>query len=265
MKFLVQAVPNLMEITSKTSTKDIIDTVAGAYGSDIMLRQAQKVKAYLLRRQKKQKRNKCGRCGQEGHNKRNCLQRQPQQRTGSVPSLETIDAMQSDADGEDLPTSASDEQTPRTQEQHCRICHQAGHNRRNCRQKDAQSNEVTASASASAPAPAPAPAPQSSSNKLTRNGNVQRRVPGPVPVTTLTEDAQYTYTAAADMPDDQIFHSPTIAVMPSDTSSRPPPVLHTNVFAAQEAARLMQEAARLTQEAARLNHQAANLMASVLG
>jgi len=264
MKFLVQAVPNLMEITSETSTKDTIDTVAGAYGSDIMLRQAQKVKAYLLRRQKKQMRNKCGRCGQEGHNKRNCLQRQSQQRTGSVPSLEAIDAsMQSDADGENLPTSDSDEQTPRTQEQHCRICHQAGHNRRNCRQKGAQSNEVTASASASAPAPAPAP--QSSSNKRTRNGNVPRQRPEPVPVTTLTEDVQYNYAAATDMPDDQIFHSPSIAVMPSKTSSRPPPVLHTNVFAAQEAARLMQEAARLTQEAARLNHQAANLMASVLG
>jgi len=267
MKFLVQAVPNLMQITSETSTKDIIDAVARAYGPDIMLRQAQKVKAYLLR---KQKQTKCRRCAQEGHNRRNCPQRQSQQRTRSGPSSETMDAtMQSDADEDELSTSDSDEQAPRTQEQHCRICHQVGHNRRNCPQKGAQSDHIAAPAPASAPvsAPvsAPAPAPQLSSNKRTRKGNVPRRLPEPIPVTTMTEDTQYSYTAPPDMSDNQIFHSPDVAVMPPNTSSRPPPIVHRNVFAAQEAARLMQEAARLTQEAARLNHQAANLMASVLG
>lgn len=263
LKFLVYAVPNLLEITSETPTKDIIDAVARAYGSNIMLRQAQKVKAYLLRKQK-QNQNQCRRCGREGHTKRNCPQQQPQQRTGSGPSSETMDAtMQSDADGEDISSSDSHVQAPRTQEQHCRICHQAGHNRRNCRQKDSQSNLV--SAVPPAPAPAPTPAPALPLNKRPRNGDVQRRLHDAAPITTRTEDTQYSYTAPPDMSDNHIFHSPAGAAMPSDPSSRPPPIIHTNVFAAQEAARLMQEAARLTQEAARLNHQAANLMASVLG
>ena len=267
MKFLVQAVPNLMEITSETSTKDIIDAVARAYGPDIMLRQAQKVKAYLLR---KQKHNKCRHCGQAGHTKRNCSQRQSQHQSGSGPSSETVDAsMQSDADGEELPSSDTDEPVPRTQEQHCRICHQVGHNRRNCRQQEFRPTAISASAPAPAPAPpprpVPIPAPAPSSNKRTRNRTLLGSLPEPITVRTMLEGAQYSYTAPPDISDHQIFHSPDVGVMPPSTSSRPPPTVHTNVFAAQEAARLMQEAARLTQEAARLNHQAANLMASVLG
>ena len=266
LSFLVQAVPNLMEITSETSTKDIIDAVARAYGPDIMLRQAQKVKAYLLR---KQKQNKCRRCGQEGHNKRNCPQHQSQQRTGSDPSSETIDAsMHSDADGEDLDSSGSDHPAPSTQEQHCRNCHQVGHNRRNCRQRAPQTALVSLPAPAPVPIPIPTPAPASapSSNTRTRTQAMQRRLPQPIPVTTMTEDTHYSYTTAPpEMSHNPMFHAPGIPVIPTNTSSRPPPIVHTNIFAAQEAARLMQEAARLTQEAARLNHQAANLMASVLG
>ena len=278
MKFLVHAVPGLMEVTSETSTKDIIDAVTRAYGSQIMLRQAQKVKAYLLR---KNKHNKCRLCGQEGHNKRNCPQRQSQQRAGSGPSSETMDAtMQSDADGEGVSNSNSEEEAPRTQEQHCRICHQSGHNRRLCPQKDAQQQVIQAPPPAP-PVPRPVPGPVPSSNKRSRVRPAQRPMLGPVPdishhdlaghdeqgqrAVSMAEDAHYTYTAQPDMSDNNLFQSPGVAVLPPASSSRAAPIVHTNVFAAQEAARLMQEAARLTQEAARLNHQAANLMASVLG
>lgn len=249
MKFLVNAVPRLVDVTGETSTKEIIEVVSRAYGQEIMLRQAQKVKAHLLR---KRKHNKCRRCGQEGHNKHNCPQRQSRQQAGSGPSSETMEAtIQSDSDGEDESSSDSYDEPPRTQEQHCRLCHQAGHNRRNCRQKGSQPNII--------------PAPPPSANNRPYNRAVQRPQLEPAAVTTITEDPQYSYSAPPDMSDNNIFQSPGVAGIPFDSSSRTAPVVHTNVFAAQEAARLMQEAARLTQEAARLNHEAANLMASVLG
>lgn len=248
MKFLINAVPKLMEVTSETSTKDIIEVVSRAYGQEIMLRQAQKVKAYLLR---KRKHNKCRRCGQDGHNRRNCQQQQSQQQAGSGPSAENIDAtMQSDSEGEELSSSDSYDEPPRTQEQHCRLCHQAGHNRRNCRQKGSQSQTV--------------PAPPPSTTNRPYNRAVQESLQ-PVAVTTMTEDPQYNFSDPPDMSDHNIFHSSGVPEIPSDSSSRAAPVVHTNVFAAQQAARLMREAARLTQEAARLNHEAATLMASVLG
>ena len=70
LKFLLEAVPKLMNVSLDTNIQEIIDTVAQTYGQKIPLRQAQKVKSALTDRVK----GPCRHCHQLGHTRRHCPQ-----------------------------------------------------------------------------------------------------------------------------------------------------------------------------------------------
>ena len=70
LKFLVDAVPKLMQVSLETSIHDIIATVEQKYGQKIPTRQAQKVKGHLVTRVK----GPCRHCHRMGHTKRHCPQ-----------------------------------------------------------------------------------------------------------------------------------------------------------------------------------------------
>ena len=70
LKFLVEAVPKLMNVTVETSIHDIITTVERKYGQKIPTRQAQKVKGHLVTRVK----GPCRHCHRMGHTRRHCPQ-----------------------------------------------------------------------------------------------------------------------------------------------------------------------------------------------
>ena len=70
LKFLVEAVPKLMNVTVDTSIHDIIATVEQKYGQKIPTRQAQKVKGSLVTRVK----GPCRHCHRMGHTRRYCPQ-----------------------------------------------------------------------------------------------------------------------------------------------------------------------------------------------
>lgn len=211
LRFLVEALPQLMTVTPETKTKEIIDLVSAKYGTVMMLRQAQKVKAALLR---KQKRNKCRRCGQEGHNKRNCPQR--------LESQHLSGPIQDDAEG-DLESSAgsnsSDEDDEddersgqrRGQEQHCRVCHNSGHNARRCPQREGQGTGNVDPAIEAQPHPPPQipspftippnPSPLNTRRSRPRNPNP----PQPVPTVLVPENPQYRYPPSPLAP---LSHTP---------------------------------------------------------
>lgn len=70
LKFLLEAVPKLLNVTIDTHTSEIIEAVARKYGQKIPTRQAQKVKGGLVTRIK----GPCRHCHQIGHTKRKCPQ-----------------------------------------------------------------------------------------------------------------------------------------------------------------------------------------------
>jgi len=72
LRFLLDAVPNLMNVTVDTSRHEIIKVVEQKYGQKIPVRQAQKVKAGLVDRV----RGPCRQCHQSGHTRRTCPQLQ---------------------------------------------------------------------------------------------------------------------------------------------------------------------------------------------
>lgn len=75
LKFLLEVVPQLMTVDRSTPTKAIIDAVKARYGSEIAMRQAQKVKATLIPKSTEQ--SSCA-CGSTDHAPENCPnERQP--------------------------------------------------------------------------------------------------------------------------------------------------------------------------------------------
>ena len=95
LKFLVEAVPTLMNVTLETSIHEIIDIVAQKYGQKIPTRQAQKVKSSLVTRVK----GPCRHCHRMGHTRRHC----PQLRASApgptdYPNGSNLDASRNDHD-----------------------------------------------------------------------------------------------------------------------------------------------------------------------
>ena len=70
LKFLLEAVPKLMNVTLDTNVQDIIDAVEKKHGQRIPTRQAQKVKSELAPRI----RGPCRHCQQIGHTRKHCPQ-----------------------------------------------------------------------------------------------------------------------------------------------------------------------------------------------
>ena len=70
LRFLLEAVPKLMKVTSETNVQEIIDAVEKKHGQRIPTRQAQKVKSGLAPRV----RGPCQNCQRVGHTRKRCPQ-----------------------------------------------------------------------------------------------------------------------------------------------------------------------------------------------
>lgn len=87
LKFLLEAVPKLVNVTLDTNILEIIEAVERKYGQKIPTRQAQKVKSNLTDRVK----GPCRHCHQLGHTRRRCPQL-----GDSAPGPMTFNALQRD-------------------------------------------------------------------------------------------------------------------------------------------------------------------------
>ncbi|KAG8525297.1 uncharacterized protein KY384_008941 [Bacidia gigantensis] len=96
LKFLVEAVPKLMNVNVETSIHEIISVVEQKYGQKIPTRQAQKVKGALVTRIK----GPCRHCHRLGHTRKLC----PQLKDASARSL----TFQSSSNLDFSPTGQSD-------------------------------------------------------------------------------------------------------------------------------------------------------------
>ena len=86
LKFLIAAVPQLLNLDEETTPRAIIDAVKAKYGQEINLRQAQKVKASLCPRSSR-KRSRTS----QSHQRDGQSNRSSQQRQGSLTHLEIQD------------------------------------------------------------------------------------------------------------------------------------------------------------------------------
>ena len=256
LKFLVEAVPKLLTIDKETTTATIIDAVEKKYGQKIALRQAQKVKQLLVPKTTKP----CRYCGLTGHSRHRCPQRQPT----SAGSNVTVQDEYFDDIPDRMQSESSDPDLPRQQEQHCRMCFQPGHNRRNCPQESGTAlslDEVPVSAQRTAsnrqhlhqfPMNGMAPAAE---NAMPVDPTISNGAQ--VPVSSTRQRAQFQQQR-------QSQNAP-LTLAPSTHNARMPMTqgIQTSARTAKdtqmEAARLMQQAARLGQEAARINTEAARL------
>ncbi|KAL8671010.1 MAG: hypothetical protein Q9168_004481, partial [Polycauliona sp. 1 TL-2023] len=82
LKFLLDVVPQLLDVSVTTTTSAIIDAVEQRYGQKIPLRQAQKVKREIAGRIH----GPCRYCNRGGHSRRNCPMRKEREASGiTVP------------------------------------------------------------------------------------------------------------------------------------------------------------------------------------
>lgn len=232
LKFLIEAIPKLINIEEDVTVNIIQEAIENKYGQKIPLRQAQKVKRALGAKPK----GPCRECRQMGHSKRTC----PQIHT-MVDDADRIGPSEPlDYGNGGMRVEFSDDDQNRTDRRSSR-CFQPGHSLAHCPDgadpmhlhDSAGSNyNVTASLTDFTNRQT---RDEASIDPNLRNGP-QR--PGP------------------DIPQVQRSHSSSIHHDPREQQRTP----HDT---RAEAARLMQQAARLMQEAAKLNFEAARLNASV--
>ena len=80
LKFLLEAVPRLLDVTLETHVQEIVDAIEKKYGQKIPVRQAQKVKNALQPRVL----GPCRHCRQAGHTRRHCPQLRHGTNTGEL-------------------------------------------------------------------------------------------------------------------------------------------------------------------------------------
>ena len=251
LKFLLEAVPNLLPVDEKTKTDEIIQAVEKKYGQTISTRQAQKVKRELCFR--KALSTFCQLCQQPDHGIQDCPHRQVSISDGTVvgaedPSGDIVGHLNG---GMDEGSSAGGEDRPRTAIR-CSVCSQTGHNRKNC--PDKPRSEAPPTESRFSPSAHPGPAPTA----FMANG-LQSRVP---------LDPSLSNDFHPGMQNVQRTAQPqeSVGVARSEAEQNRIAVIGP-IRSAQatrlEAAKLMQQAAKLMNEAARLNSEAARLTASV--
>ena len=246
LKFLLDAVPKLMNVTLDTNVVEIIETVERKYGQKIPTRQAQKVKASLTERVK----GPCRHCHQIGHTRKYCSQLRT-----SAPG--PMNYMNNGNAAEGLSNYANGHHDDGTYAD-------GG--------LDFDSGDERASD------------PIDYSNGHHPNGQNPAFIPGqPQPVPSITSSQPQQIGVAID-PDlanrlqRPNYGEPPVTIQPvaaRNTASTSQPNRAQSGKSTQsartpqesrlEAARLMQQAARLMQEAARLNSEAARLTASVAG
>lgn len=232
LKFLIEAVPKLINVDEEVTVNIIQDAVEAKYGQKIPLRQAQKVKRALGAKPK----GPCRECRQMGHSKRTC----PQAHTGMVDADHVRPGEPLDYDNGGMRVDFSDEEPPRTGRR-CSRCFQPGHSRTHCPDATDPLNLHNVSGTGyTVPTP--------------MNDYVSRQVRDDPSIDPNLRNG--TQRPGPDVPQMQRSHSSNIH---HEQHEQPRTPQDTRA----EAARLMQQAARLMQEAAKLNFEAARLTASV--
>lgn len=253
LKFLIEAVPKIIDMEEPITTTIIIEAVKRKYGQNLPLRQAQKVKRALGCKPH----GPCRECRRMGHSKKTCPQLYP---GGVNPnSMPRSDPLNLDANLDDsgmqvdstngVQAERSVDNRPRT-EHRCTRCFQPGHTRNHC------PIEVAPTASMDG-------AGVSQEGRGHPTNHVNGHAPDEVSIDpNLRSTTQRAVRSAVQQ------QSSGTAAQATDTQSNQTSMLHheqparTTQDTRLEAARLMQQAARLMQEAARLNAEAAKLTLS---
>ncbi|MCJ1442332.1 MAG: hypothetical protein MMC23_002826 [Stictis urceolatum] len=232
LKFLLEAVPQLMTVNRSTPTKSIIDAVKSRYGQEIAMRQAQKVKAMLVPKAIPQ----CALCASKDHDRDQC----PSIPRGNLPeSVEQGDIMD---------------------ELHAVV---------DVHQPDSQDPEPPPEQMPSLPSP---PHPPSRSLSAQDYQQPDMPISNPHSDSSrLAVDPHLTHGQGAAFRQSVQPNPPLAVSQPplSEPAAWREQSLQANPPSAAEArmqaARLMNQAGQLMQEAARLNMEAARLAASVAG
>ncbi|MCJ1462740.1 hypothetical protein MMC07_001343 [Pseudocyphellaria aurata] len=252
LKFLVEAVPKIIDMEEPITTTIIIDAVKRKYGQNLPLRQAQKVKRALGCKPH----GPCRECRRMGHSKKTCPQLYP---GGVNPNaIPRSDPQNLDTNLDDsgmqidstngVQVEPNVDNRPRA-DHRCTRCFQPGHTRNHC-PSEATPASLAEGAGVSQAGRGPptnhgiGQAPDEVSIDPNLRSSAQRAGRGTQPPSSST---------AAQATDPQ----PNQTSMPHH--EQPP---RTSQDTRLEAARLMQQAARLMQEAARLNAEAAKLTLS---
>lgn len=248
LKFLVEAVPQLMDVTVTTSTTAIIDAVQRRYGQKIPLRQAQKVKRELAGRIH----GPCRYCRTVGHSRRNCPVRREREAAGitAPPMPDELGPQQYQYPNQNIIPRAGDEPHEYRRppdDRRCTLCLQPGHHRGSCPTTEDPSNGH-----------------RSENTMAYRNGHVSQPPAYSIPHDPSSQDEVYPHHELPPL------NRPARPPRPLTPQPRVDPALEqsepqhpTPKEIQAEAARLMQEAARLMNEAAMMNAKAARLTASI--
>lgn len=240
LKFLLEAIPKIIDMDEPVTTTVIIDAVKRKYGQDLPLRQAQRVKRALGCKPH----GPCRNCRRMGHSKKTCPQL-PFSGTLDDNSLPSGGA--GDQDGGGTPVNLRGDDRGGTEDQ-CTRCFQHGHTRSNC----------TSEATVLPPNCDPVFNQERQNQQSTlATDQVQNDVPIDP---NLRMGMRRLCPGLAQT--DRILH-PSGPPPGEINNSQQEPQTKTAQETRLEAARLMQHAATLMQQAARLNAEAARLTASV--
>ncbi|KAL8953861.1 MAG: hypothetical protein Q9222_000307 [Ikaeria aurantiellina] len=250
LKFLVEAVPQLLPVTVTTTTNAIIDAVERRYGQRIPLRQAQKVKRALAGRIH----GPCRYCRTGGHSRRNCPMRKDREAAGIMapPTPEELGLEPFSYVDDDVARNGVHGPPPPPDERRCTLCFQPGHHRGNC------PNETI-----------PPNAHHGNAHPDYRNGGSSHQPSAySIPYDPVIHDEVYgspgTPTPIQPGLQDEPPLPPAQGLNTTDPAlqdSQPPPITPKEKQA--EAARLMQQAAKLMSEAAKMQSEAARLTAAI--
>lgn len=241
LKFLIEAVPKLINVDEEITVTSIQDVVEAKYGQKLPLRQAQKLKRILKAYKPK---GPCRECRQMGHSKKTC----PHVIAAAVHRHSPIEL--SDYEGGEMQIEFNDDDHERGGHQ-CSRCLQPGHDHENCPDGVDASNMPNGSGSN-----------YDQQGSLNDFLNRQRQDETPIDPN-LRNGHQRPNQGSSHS---QATHPSNVhgqATHPSNVHQIQREPLKTPQDTRAEAARLMQQAARLMQEAAKLNFEAARLTASV--
>ncbi|KAL8667572.1 MAG: hypothetical protein Q9202_000427 [Teloschistes flavicans] len=240
LKFLVDTVPKLIEVTTATTTSEIIDAVERRYGQRIPLRQSQKVKRALAGRIH----GPCRYCRTEGHSKRNCPLRKEREAAGIMttptPAELGVESYNYPVNP-NIDPSITDDSPTMHDDRRCSLCFQPGHHRNHC------------------PAETMEPADDPNAQQDYRNGLSSQQPEYSIPYDPVNHDEVYG-TSTLVTPNRGSSMGQALLAQGGNERSQIP---RTPKEIQAEAARLMQQAAELMSEASRMNAEAARLTASI--
>lgn len=252
LKFLVEAVPKIIDMEEPITTTIIIEAVKRKYGQNLPLRQAQKVKRALGCKPH----GPCRECRRMGHSKKTCPQLYPGGvNPNPIPRCGTVNldtnpddgGMQIDSTNGVQAESSGDNRSGT--EHRCTRCFQPGHTRNHC------------------PCEAAPAASADGSGVLRERGHPTNHFNGHAPDEISIDPNLRSNAQRAGRGTVQSQSSSTVAQAMDPQFNQTSMPHHeqptrTTQDTRLEAARLMQQAARLMQEAARLNAEAAKLTLS---